>query len=881
MKKYLFIIWFLYFAGLLSAQNIISETDSVISRLEKQLVTFPHEKLYVQTDKANYLSGERIWLRSHLVDATLHIPTFFSRYVYVELFNPFDELIKRIKIRPDSIGVYSGHIDLEEELAEGSYTLRAYTRYMQNRGNEAFFKKTINVLDPYSLQIASVPNFVVNENKVDASFQFVNRQSGETVIPEIVTFQLLGEKVKTMKSQNNSDFRETFTLPKNRDNRNLLISIIHDGRKYNKYYPIPYADDDFEVSLHPEGGYLITDRTCQVGFKAINPAGLGEDISGVLFNSKDEEIVKFNSLKLGMGVFSFTPQVDEKYYVVCETNNGNVKRVDLPSSTILAKTLKVTRDNNHVLVYMQKGDAAPQDSLSLLIHNKGLVMYHEPWVLQTGSYNFPENGFPSGISSILLLDSNNDIISERLIFNINNEDFASLKSKLSSPTYKRRQHIALTLHLPDTDNLSINDNIAISVTDKNTVIKDTTNNLISTLLLSSELKGYIESPASYFSGNSEGKTALDVLMMTQGWRRYDIPNILKGKIDTPKILPEKFQEISGKAEARLLRSTKGGVFSLYATLDSLIDMETTTADKEGRFLFKTEYPEGTEITVQSLGKSGTRSNMIHINPETFPDHTLATLPVRIQSFTNADSEFDMDAYLKQADEAYLQKYGIRTIMLDEVKVTAQRVQQFIKSEYYSPIFSSRPTTSEEIDKLNISNMTSLLLNTSGITLRNGTVTTTRSELPALIVIDDVVVPSMDILGMSVDDIDNLFVTQNTAMFGYYPGTSGALVITTKDGSTLKSKSLNIDRVIPLGYQQSAEFYSPKYETKEQVDSSAPDLRTTIYWKPNVQFSNTGEAIVEFYSADTPTIYQVTGEGVTSSGKIYQYTEEIVIESSIK
>jgi len=99
------------------------------------------------TNRSTYReSGYR--LRAHLIDATSNRPAFYSRYVYLELFNPFDELIKRVKIRPDSIGVFAGYIDLEDDLAEGSYTLRAYTRYMRNQGNEAFFKKAIRVLDP-------------------------------------------------------------------------------------------------------------------------------------------------------------------------------------------------------------------------------------------------------------------------------------------------------------------------------------------------------------------------------------------------------------------------------------------------------------------------------------------------------------------------------------------------------------------------------------------------------------------------------------------------------------------------------------------------------------------------------------------------------------
>lgn len=119
------------------------------------------------------------------------------------------------------------------------------------------------------------------------------------------------------------------------------------------------------------------------------------------------------------------------------------------------------------------------------------------------------------------------------------------------------------------------------------------------------------------------------------------------------------------------------------------------------------------------------------------------------------------------------------------------------------------------------------------------------------------------------------------MFGYYPETSGALVITTRGSTYQRSKSINIDRIRPLGYQMAAEFYSPKYETKAQLESSLPDLRTTIYWNPGVQFSPSGEAVIEFYSADTPTTYHVVGEGVTVSGKMVQFTKEIVIESSVR
>lgn len=881
MKRYFLLLWLLALSSIASAQEITPESDQVTNRLTEQLLGFPHEKIYIQTDKSTYLSGERIWLRSHLIDAMSNRPAFISRYVYLELFNPFGELIKRNKIRPDSIGVYSGHIDLEEDLSEGIYTLRAYTRYMRNQGNEAFFKKTITVLDPYSLKIEPIPNFAVDGNKVDVSFKFVDRINGDTIAPDIVTLQLSDETTRTIKPKDNN-YKWSFSLTKKRNNRNILLGIIHKGRKYNRYYAIPYAPEDFEVSFHPEGGYLIPGKICQVGFKTINPSGLGEDISGTLYNSKDEEVLSFRSLKGGMGFFHFIHEAGEKYHAVCKTKAGHIKRFDLPEPAPGASTINVKYAGNRFLVYMLQGDDAPTDSVSLLIHNKGIVLYHKPWAPGTDSYNFPGHIFPSGIISVLLLNSNNDIVSERMVFNINERDFADLATTPSYPTYSQRQLVTLTLQLAETDSLTAYDNVCISVVDNNTVVRDTTNNLVSTLLLSSELKGHIESPADYFAGNKPDRFGLDALMLTQGWRRYDIPNVLKGNIKIPDILPEQFQEISGKSDA-LLRSMGEGEISLYASLDSLFSGETTTADEKGRFMFKVEYPEGTEITVQSLSKKGSRRNIIHIDPESFPDITSAMVPVR--DLSSAHSESDIDAYLKHADDEYAMKHGIRTILLEEVIVTAQRTKQFKESKFYSPITSTGLLTTEDIEKRKVSSLRSLLTSTPGLIVRSDKVTTTRSDMPVVFVIDDLVYDNFfdQLDGLDVNAIDNLFVIKdNPFTVGYYPNTSGAVVITTKSGFVQKNTiSMNIDRIKPLGYQQPAEFYCPKYDTEEEQRSSTSDLRTTIYWKPDIQFSETGKAVVEFYSADTSTTYHIVGEGVTGSGKMIYFTKDIKVTSDSK
>jgi len=109
------------------------------------------------------------------------------------------------------------------------------------------------------------------------------------------------------------------------------------------------------------------------------------------------------------------------------------------------------------------------------------------------------------------------------------------------------------------------------------------------------------------------------------------------------------------------------------------------------------------------------------------------------------------------------------------------------------------------------------------------------------------------------------------------GYGGAVVITTKKGK-LSDKALkvskNIDTFIPLGYQNPDEFYSPKYETKQEKENTKPDLRSTIYWKPDVIVAENGETELSFYTADAESAYYIVIEGVTFEGRLIYNVEQI-------
>jgi len=80
------------------------------------------------------------------------------------------------------------------------------------------------------------------------------------------------------------------------------------------------------------------------------------------------------------------------------------------------------------------------------------------------------------------------------------------------------------------------------------------------------------------------------------------------------------------------------------------------------------------------------------------------------------------------------------------------------------------------------------------------------------------------------------------------------------------ESTNTKTILPLGYQKPVEFYSPKYDILEAANN-LPDLRSTIYWKPNMVINNTQKASVDFYAADAATSYSIVIEGVAPGRKL--------------
>lgn len=889
MRRLITLTSFLSFCFLCYPQMLNNSfTDSIISRFSTQLEIFPQEKIHIQTDKSDYVSGESIWTRFFLTDAVLHKPTTASRYIYAELISPMDSVISRVKIRPvDSM--YYGYIPIPDNLPEGDYTLRAYTHFMRSLNDSYFHKKTIRIGHPLSSSIKTDIQFIDDkEQKLKLKIKFIDLETNKQFQPDNFKIQFPNTPLKSVKVKDDGIAYISFDLSNSLKHNSVYFEVTKQKQTYTQYVQIPISGEDFDVSFFPEGGYMVAQSNCQIAFKALNANGLSEDVEGDLFDNEGEKITSLKSLHLGMGSFNFIPIDGKSYYAIIRNRSNISKRFELPPLPAKSHSLKVEwRKENLAVSVLQTKDGLNSQPLYLVIHSRGVIQYANLWDNRKEFIFIPSKQFPSGILQVLLIDSNMNILSERLTF-CTNEDQAKVSFQSNKPNYTKREVVNGKIKITDAYNKPLQGTFSIAVTDDNDVSVDTCQNILSNLLLSSELKGYIESPAYYFRKEDRfTSTALDLLMLTQGWRRYNIPDVIKGKFQYPSSPIELGQQISGSVTSWVRdKPSENGLVGIFSPNNSYFN--TSIIDDEGRFYFNGfEMSDSTQYIIRALSKKGDKYVKLKMDEEEFPK---VGLPIPLHSIKKEEEKSFLD-YIVKSDMKYTMENGIRSIFLSEAKVTALAKTRKDEFDSFFLKYADKTITITDTENQNILFVEDffrlipelqtrrVLYTAHGVTNKFINKFTFRGGFPIVVIDDTPMISDFDIDEINIFEVASIGFIRPPKSGSIIPdGGNGAVIITTKRGAPKEKKDMNIASISPLGYQQTVEFYSPKYETKEQKNDNTPDLRSTIYWKPDGKTSTNGEANIDFYTADSSEgSYSVAIEGISDEGKIFHTIEKISIK----
>ena len=761
--------------------------DSAVLNLSKQLLVFPHEKIYLHTDKPYYITGEKIFFRAFLLDGLFNRTALLSRYIYVELINPADSIVQRLKIRQDENHLFYGAIPLSEELPQGAYKIRAYTQYMRNQGENSFYSKYVRISDPQILSVQAETDLrFAEDGKINASLRFIDAKTQEVIRkPKSIILRLNQDRFFTSKPDNEGWFRVKLNVPEKSEKRVLYVELTDDNHIFRQYIRIPYPEGDFDVSFYPEGGHLIAGQSSNVAFKAVDTSGKALDVNGEVVDSKGDIIVEFKTFYDGMGEFFICPNPDEHYQAICHSG-GRTLKFDLPEVQKNTYSLKTIVRDNKIWITINQFDQTSKPELFLLVHSGGFAIYAKTWDPSKEFITFNTSDFPSGISHILLLTKDFQPVSERLVFLLNN-DHGLAEFQTQKDIFRKREQVRAEIQLKDRVQKPLKGNFSIAVTNDREVVVDTTSGIFSGILLRSELKGHIENPEYYFQkGNKNAEQAADLLMKTHGWTRYAIPDILRGELSYPEIPFERSQEFSGTVKSGLFsKLAKDFKVSLISLKYGFFDM--TETDENGRYVFRNfEFPDSTKYVIQALNSKGKGKQMteLFVNEEVFPEIQTDW----VESVIQEETDRTLLDYVAKADLHYTYENGMRIIHLPEVQIKARNSEKKYKSAYYSsPDFSF---STEDIERFGGADIMNLFYQVPGVVVMGNSIRIRGASGTPLIVIDDIPYESSgeedmaSILSMvNTNDIGQLDVLKNignTAIYGSR-GANGVIVIYTKRG----------------------------------------------------------------------------------------------------
>lgn len=882
------------------AQKDTVSLKTIIDKTSKFISAYPIEKVYLHLDKPYYAAGDTIWLKAY-VTIDKHQPSGLSNIVYIDITNSQDSVSAFIKL-PVVNGIASGSIPLPSvDFKQGNYHLRAYTAWMRNSDPDYFFNKNLIIANPIDNPVNTNISFntvaATGSLKINAGITY--QEPGELALANKKVNWVVnvnGDEIAKGKGTTDANGVLNVSLsgtPAALQNATLITVIDLGNRKEStKTFSLKKAAINRDVQFFPEGGELTVGIRSKIAFKAVNNNGLGIDIKGTITDNAGTVVANLESLHLGMGMFALMPEAGKVYKANITFADGTNTVYDLPR--IKGAGINLAAYNNdaaNLTVKISANDAYMQSNtgkaLYVVAQSGGAIYFAAQTILDKAVYsaNIPKSKFPTGIMQLTLFTERGFPVSERLVF-IQHNDMLNVTLNTAAKSYTTRQKVKLSI-IAKNQALPVEGNFSVSVVDESKVGSDENaeTTILSNLLLTSELKGYIEKPNYYFTHKDDATAdKLDVLMLTQGYRRISYRNILTDKFPPIAFFPEQNGlEISG-----MLRNNTG-VPIAKGTLRLQIPAKNfyaeTVTDMVGNYKFsKLAFPDSSQVIVNARGNTNSKNLVVTANGENYQVQTKSIYV--LDGIANIDSTF----------KPYLANSKKRFENLRQLKEVVIKSTVYKKTSHTSyPGMSGLPgQADQDIPAARLKGCPNLLncLPTIvlGTTVDNFQIYLMKSynsnnKVPMQVFVNGKPVDLNYLNSISGDDVESIEVykTDGLSRINETYGTNGIISIALKKVVKTKMTLADLQAMIPQtnlltftpqGYGIAREFYSPKYDPLKPVPFGG-DLRSTVYWNPRVITDKTGAASVEYFNADGRGTYRATIEGIDSDGNlgryVYRYT----------
>lgn len=783
-------------------------SELIKNKLENYSLENYPEKVYVHTDKPFYSLGETIWYSTYLVNGINHLKSKKSYVLYVDIINEKDSIVDQNTHFIHNIS-NAGNIDISKEWDEGKYLIRAYTSAMRNESSDYFFQKEIAIWD------ASKDRKVFSED---------DEQQTE----------------------------ETLSLPRP------------------------------DLNFYPEGGDFIAGIENKIAIKIKDNFYRDSLITGTIQNSNGDVVTNFKTLKFGLGLFSIIPEENETYSASIFINDSE-ERYPLPK--VLARGFKLHAANkgSRVLITLSSTLNSGLKDTYLVAHQRGRLVYEqsEKTEKRNDVIVVPTESLDDGVLNFTLFNASGNPVCERLVFVENSKNNVALEIDRSKPLLNPRQQQVITINSKDLEGNIVASQLSMTVRDLTAIPQNNYKENIKTwLLLNSDLRGGIQEIGYFFEKENDIKRRylLDLTMLTHGWRRFSWNRLLSEEVKIQEFPVEKGIYISGVTQDLKSPFEKRTAATRATFLTKTVYQEPQQSDSLGKFeygpfVFFDSVPTLIEARLTDFNSKKGRDRKLLIlldDPASSPKVSRKYLNKgQVNEAKQRAAQLRIAEYIKEMNF----KYGDGTQNLKEVVVVGQKRSENYErnKEMNERTLYGTPSDRVVIDDVYGSESLSvfdLLVGISGVYVSGNSVSIRGGGSPAFY-LDGMEIDSTFVSSLSGNYIDFIDVLKGVDANTFMNSSNGVIAMYSKTGanvygSNIKRKPGIID-FVAKGFYTSKEFYAPDYLHIDETQLKMTDVRTTLYWEPDIRISDSKKAEISFFTCDSKGEYIIEVEGISDTG----------------
>lgn len=643
------------------------------------------------------------------------------------------------------------------------------------------------------------------------------------------------------------------------------ITILNVMRKPVEENVVRATQTEYDVQFFPEGGHLVSGLTSKVGFRAADRNGNGIEFSGAVVNADNDTIVTFHPIRFGTGSFIFTPLASQSYRIIVKDTKN--KSFTYPLPTIEAQgyvmMVKDSSDFLRINVSSKFPDGSPE-TINLLAHTRNQIASTQSGQLVQGKVIFfiDKKALRDGITHITLFNNAGSPVCERLCFKRPAESLV-IEATSTSKRYSIRTKVEMELETRSSMT-PVPANLSVAVFRMDSLQHQESVEIGSYLLLTSDLRGTVESPSWYFSNTGTGSDeALDNLMLTHGWSRFNWATVLNPAADKILYMPEhRSHVITAKIIDEATNVPAPQVQAFLSTPGTGIRLYTSRSNDHGEVMFEVKdlFDQNKIVLQTNLLQDST--SKIEMNDPFSTSFSSFRAPVfQPAAYTKA-----RESILSQSIHTQVQ-YVFYSDSVRSLKARRDTVAFYgTPNKHYRLDDYTRFTTMEDVMREYVAALQVkrkagklqfwVLDELTGFSFRGS----------STVLVDGVPVFDMQ----RIMDFDPLKVqTLDVVTRRYFIGPAIFDGIVSYKTYTGDLAGFPLDPKVLIqnyeGIQGQREFYAPRYTTVKELESRLPDFRDLLYWNANVETSEEGKSHLEFYTSDQPGKYKVVVQGITPHG----------------